>query len=140
MKFSKQLLLLMLLTLFLLTACKNSNCDNQNPIFENNDMSSGIYKAELIKQISENGIQNLSFWFDGYQEKQGKEYIIVKIKGENLCTKGMFKVENWGKLSGIQSTKGEGYRGAELEGFLFGVEKDSQHTELIFKNVIKIID
>jgi hypothetical protein len=131
---------MLLLMIIATVSCDRPNCENSNLIFDKYDIYSEEYKTELLSQIKINGQNNLTYWFDNYVEKDGEEYIIVKIQNDSLCAKGVIKVDDWYKIEGIKRTKGKGYVGAELKGLTFNVEKKSDNIEFIYKGITGIVD
>lgn len=121
-------------------SCDRPNCENKNPIFDKYDVNSTEYKMELINQINSFGQENLNYWFDSYMKENEKEYIVVNIQNKYLCAKGMIMVNDWNKIEGIKKTKGKGYVGAKLKGLTFNIEKDVNTIELIYKDIIRIVD
>jgi len=95
---------------------------------------------ELIKQINKFGQENLSYWFDSYIKKNDKEYIVVHIQNQSLCVKGMVLVNDWNKIAGIKKKEGKGYVGAKLKGLTFNIQKDGNKIELIYKDIVRIVD
>ncbi|MDY0282023.1 MAG: hypothetical protein RBR35_15840 [Salinivirgaceae bacterium] len=135
-----KLMTLILLVILTAVSCDRPNCHNKNPIFEKYEISSVDYKTELIQQIEKIGQQNLTFWFESYIKENEKEYIIVNIQHDSLCAKGKILVNDWNKIEGIRRTNGQSYSGAELQGLTFNVEKDSNKIELVYNDLIRIVD
>ena len=133
------LFVLLIIPIFVLSSCSRMECENNNPVFDQFSIDSEEYKTELLKQIDLHG-NNIKYWFDRYAEENGKEYIIVRIRNNSICARGMLHVKDWNKIEGIRKTKGMGYRGAKLKGLTFIAEKDSMRTELVFKGLNRIID
>lgn len=127
-------------TLVLLISCDRPDCTNSNPVFAQFPPHSGEYRNELAKQLASRDQNDLRYWFESYEVKDGKEYINVYIQGGGLCSKGFVLVDGWEGLEGIRKTKGMGYRGAELRGFEMDIREDSSRAEFVFKHVASIID
>jgi hypothetical protein len=137
----KTILIISTLVVFLTAvSCDRPACDNKNPIFDNYDINSVEYKAELIKQIEKIGHENLSYWLESYTAENEKEYIVVYIQNDSLCAKGKILVTDWKKIEGIRRTKGGSYRGAKLKGLTFRIENDSNSIELIYEGLTRIVD
>jgi hypothetical protein len=138
----KKINILGLLVILILTSvsCNRPTCNNKNPIFDKYEIKSKAYKIELIQQIEAIGQQNLRYWFESYLIENEKEYIRVNIQNDSLCAKGQILVNDWHKIEGIKRTKGKGYSGAELIGLTFKIEKDSNTIDIVYKDLIKIID
>ncbi|MEO1049371.1 MAG: hypothetical protein AAFX87_02020 [Bacteroidota bacterium] len=133
-------LLVLLIFTFILTSCDRPECKNTNPIFDANSFESNIYKKELIKEIDEIGKENLTYWLSDYSEQNGQEYVVIYIQGQELCAKGLIHVTDWKNMKGIRSTKGKGYRGAQLKDFDFEVTTEVESIAFEFKSLSSIID
>jgi hypothetical protein len=131
-----------LLTLIsLLLSCGKPACENKNTVFDQFTPETTEYKNELLKQLSLQKDKDLSYWFDRYQVKDNKEYILVDISGKDLCAKGFLLVTNWSDtMQELRNTKGEGYHGAKLDGLRIGIKIDEAQTELLLTEVGKIVD
>lgn len=121
-------------------ACNNSECENQNPIFDRESPSSNAYKAALLGEMEILGRDNLSFWVADYQEEAGLEYILVTVSGEKLCAKALVEVSDWQNMQGIKDAQAKGYRGAELEDFDFDVQRQGANIRFVFRSLGHIID
>lgn len=121
-------------------ACDRPVCFNENPVFDQSPPDSKMYKDELAYQLKQVDRTNLTYWFDKYEEKEGKEYIHVLIQGNGLCAKGVITVKEWNKLGKIRQTKGLGFRGAKLKKLCFDIYQDALVTEFIYRSIDAIID
>lgn len=132
--------LFLLIVIFIYTnSCNRPVCRNINPVFDKFTFDRKEYKSELARQIQSIGTENLSYWFDKYIKKGGKEYIVIHIQGRELCARGEIQVDNWGKISGMRREV-SGYRGAELRGLKIQIEQDSTGTNFVYDNIDRIID
>jgi hypothetical protein len=93
----------------------------------------------LAKQIKSIQAENLSYWYDKYLKKDGREYIVVYIQGQGLCAKGEIQVTDWSKITGMRKEI-SGYGGAKLEGLNFEIIQDSTGTNFLYKDVDRVID
>ena len=121
------------------SSCGRPGCTNTNTTFEKFMPGTNEYKSELAKQIQSIGSGNLSYWFDNYLMKDGKEFILVDIQGDALCAKGEIQVFDWNKIGGLRNEK-NGYRGSELKGLKIDTRQDSSGTSLIFQDIAGIVD
>ena len=136
-----KLKLFFVITVFIaIQSCDRPRCTNTNAVFDKNELNSKQYNDELVREIKKYKTQDITYWFKQYINENNKEYILVNIQNDSLCAVGKFKVVSWDKLEGVKQTKGVGYIGAQLKGFNFVVEKDSLKTELVYKNIDKILD
>lgn len=133
------------LTIFCLitfiVSCGRPTCNNTNTIFDTYSPETKIYKDELVKQLSNIDKSKLSYWMEGYQEKNNSQYLHVRIQGDGLCAKTILTLN--GKQEGLEEiikNKGIGYRGAKLKDLKFRIRKDSTSTEFIFEEIYKVID
>jgi hypothetical protein len=125
----------------MMLACDRPQCTNSNPVFDGNPPVSAIYKDELLKQIDAEGENNLSYWLERYEERDGKAYLQFSVQGDGLCAVADVLVKEWDeKIAGIKRTKGMSYSGAEIKGLKFTVKRDSAHTELVYQSLDAIID
>jgi len=128
------------IVVFILTSCDRPECENTNPIFNSNSIESNTYKKELSKEIDRIGKENLTYWLSEYSEQDGQEYIVIQIQGEGLCAKGLIHVTDWKNMKGIKSSKGKGYRGAQLKGFDFDIISEGKSIIFEFNKLGRIID
>lgn len=130
------------ITIFIITlACDRPQCTNSNPVFEDNPVTSKIYKDELLKMIVAESESNFTYWLKGYEERDGKTYLQFNVQGGKLCAVADVLVKEWDEnTAGIARTKGMSYSGAEIKGLKFTVKKDSAHTELVYQSLDAIID
>lgn len=126
--------------IMLITSCNRPLCNNANSVFDTFSPEAKEYKQALASQLQSPGNKVVSYWFDKYEVKDNKDYIMVYVQGEDLCAKGLILVKDWKKLEGIRRTQGRGYEGAELKGLQLDITTDSAGTELILKDVTSIID
>jgi hypothetical protein len=120
-------------------SCDKPECKNTNPVFSNFTPDTKEYKNELANQIKNIGAENLSYWHSGYVKKDTAEYILVFMQGKDLCAVGELQVRDWQKISGMRRDV-SGYRGSELKGLKFDIRQDSAGTNIVFKDVVSIID
>ncbi len=120
-------------------SCNRSECKNTNPTFDKFRPDTKEYKSELAKRLKSIGTNNLSYRFDKYLKKGGKEFIVIHIQGEEFCAKGEIQVNDWGKISGMRREI-SGYSGAELIGLKIEIKQDSLGTNFIYEDIDKIID
>ena len=122
-------------------SCKPEECKNTNPIFDTFLPENKDYKKELAIQLSLSNRDNLTYFLERYQEKNGQSYLHVMIKGDSLCAIGILSVsKEEPTLKDIIENKGKGYIGAELKNLKFKIQRDSTNTNFIFNGVDKIID
>ena len=131
---------LIILLCVIVTACKWPECVNKNPIFDQHDPSSEIYREALIEKIQELGQDDFGYWFDSYVEEDGKEYIWVKMQTHGLCAKAKMRVLNWYKIENIKENKGKGYSNAQLIGLRFEIKRDSLNSELVYESILFTVD
>ncbi len=122
------------------SSCRTNNCENKNPVFNKFVAGSKEYQDELAKQVQAVGLSNFTYSFEKYFQKDGKDFIVVSMKGPGLCAKGEMVVQNWGKMQGINAANGAGYRGAQLAGLRYEITHDSLSTRFIYKGVERVID
>jgi len=122
-------------------SCDSPECNNTNPIFSKYAPSSPEYKKELIAQLRNADLHELSYWFVQYVEDSGEEYLQFSIQGEGICAMGLVKVETWSdKVANIKRVKGRSYEGAKFKGLSFALEERGDEIELIYKDFDRMID
>tara|TARA_R110002073_G_scaffold14554_2_gene59358 strand:+ start:40490 stop:40909 length:420 start_codon:yes stop_codon:yes gene_type:complete len=130
-----------LFILFLgVVSCDRPNCNNENPVFENNDPESKVYKDELVKQLKNIDQAELTYWLQKYEERNKKEFLYFHIQGGSLCATIILTIHEWEKLEDVREKKGVSYRGAEFTKLKFETRKDSLSTEFIYRSFDRIID
>jgi hypothetical protein len=134
------ILILLLLPALFLDACDRPECRNTNAVFDRFTPESKEYKAELAKQVQRIGAGKLRYWYDGYREEGGHEYIIANIQGNGLCAKGELLVTDWAGIEGLRGAEANGYEGAELSGLRLAITEDAGGAAFIFKGLDSIID
>lgn len=140
MKSNQIKLLTIAFTLVFITSCDRPVCKNTNTVFDRFSPETKEYKDELVKQLKQVDNSKLSYWLDKYQETDTQELLYISIQGDGLCAKGVVTVKQWNKIEGIKRTKGKGYIGAKLKNLKLDIYQDSANTELIYKDVDRIID
>lgn len=136
---AKSFSLFLLMTIISAISCDKSQCNNTNETFNKFPPDSKEYTSELARQISSIGPENLSYWFDKYLKKEGKEFIVVQINGDKLCAEAQLEVKDWSKISGMRREI-SGYHGAQLKGLTIDIHQDSTGTNLMYKDVYEVID
>lgn len=129
-----------LLLMILISACDRPSCTNNNPIFDQFDFHASEYQAELQNQLSSRNPRDVRFWLADFREEGESAYLIVYIQADELCAKGLIKINEWHKLENIRKTKGKGYFGAELRGLSLMISGDPNNPELVYQDLSKIID
>ena len=134
-------LLFNLILLLGFVSCDRPDCNNENPIFENNIPDSKIYKDELVNQLNKIDQSKLTYWLQKYDDQNGKESLYFHIQGDGLCAILNLTIYNdWNKLENVRERKGIGRRGAEFTNLKFEIIKDSLSTEFVYKTFDRIID
>ena len=130
----------LILSILFLGSCNRPNCENTNSVFDSNSIETNTYKKELVKEMARVGKENLTYWLSNYTEQNGKEFIIVNIKGNGLCAKGLLQVNDWKNIEGIKRAKGVSYKGAELKGLTFDIITNAESIDFIYNNIERIVD
>lgn len=127
-------------SLIFVFSCNRSE-EKQNPIFEKSLPDSKIYKDELLKQMVSAEQIPISYYFNSYEEKDGKEYLDISIEGKSLEANMLLLVKEWDEnLKPIKEFKGKGYGGSEMANLKFEVLQDSTTTEFVYVSVDEIVD
>jgi hypothetical protein len=122
-------------------SCDNTDCVNDNPIFEQYSIESIEYQKELVRQLQESNPDDLKFWLEGYTETGGKNYLRLKIHGRTICAVGLFLADGTYRVDQVLKNKGVGYSGARLLGVEYSfMPSNESEKALVLKNVRDIID
>lgn len=135
-----RLLLCFVLLALVLMGCNSSECDNYNPVFDENEITSRAYIEELQDQLSTQKPEDLSFWLADYIKTDDGEHILVIVKGSGLCAKAQLLVTDWSKMQGIRENEAHGYKGAELVGLQFRFHLDENEAYLSYENIEHTLD
>jgi len=122
-----------------LTACNNVKDNTSNSVFEKFSPSTKEYKNELATKLKLNP-KGLLYTLNKFVENDGKEYLDIKVKGDDFEATGLVLVNNWNKLEGIKRTKGQSYGGAELKGLKLDIQENSSGANLVYNDLEKIVD
>jgi hypothetical protein len=123
-----------------LVYCDRPKCTNDNPIFEQNQPESQIYKEELAKCLKEVDQTKLRYWLQKYEEKNGNEYLYFYVQGDGLCARIMLTMNNWERLEDLRKVKGMGYINAKFTKLQYEIRQSTDKTEFIYKSYHEIID
>lgn len=130
-----------LITIIILTSCTtNKDCQNNNPVFTKNAPGSKAYNDELTRQIALKDNDDITYSILNYEEKDGKEFLHIKVEADDLCATAVMVMTNWNKLEDVKRTKGKGYIGAKLENLTFDVLVTADKTELRYNNLDRVTD
>ncbi len=136
-----RIVLLLVLGAFLLNGgCRSPKCTCHDPVLNASRPDSEAYTLRLANLLEATDQTTLSFWFTGYEEKEGNESMIFRVKGETLCAEMRLRVEDWTMLNDLRSRKGVSYRGAEFVNLQYDIRRDSSGTAFIFRKFDRIID
>jgi hypothetical protein len=130
-----------LVTVFL-GACDRPECHNTDPIFEQNDPHTQVYKAQLVTRLKQVAPDQLRYWVHTWEDRDGEQFFVVYVQGDDLCAQAVLTVPPEKRSTQMRrnSSNAGGSRGAEIEGLQYDIVQDSAHTELIFRGCTNIID
>ena len=129
-----------LISLSFIVSCNTTEA-KQNPVFEKSLPDSSVYKEELVRQLKVADKSKLSYYFDSYEEIDGKEYLNITIEGENLYAHTLMLVKNWDEtLKPIQEFKGKGYGGGEIVNLKYEILKNPTGIEFVYLSADEIAD
>jgi hypothetical protein len=87
--------------------------------------------------MQQSGQDRLRYWFNQYEKRDNKEYILVHVQGDSLCAMGEVLVQNWDKIQGLRG--GAGYSGAELSGLRLAIAEQEEDV-LVYRGLERILD
>jgi len=126
--------------LFLAVSCNNKEV-KENPVFATHLPETKQYKDEVVKQLASADKSKLIYYFDSYEEIDGKNYLHVSIEGDNLKAIVPMLVKEWDlTLQPIKEFKGKGYGGGELVNLKYEIVQDSTTTEFVYVSATEILD
>lgn len=132
---------LVLVSFFVIAFSCNETEVKPNQVFENYLPETKEYKDELVKQLDTIDKSKLTYYFDSYEEIDGKDYLHVTIEGKNLKANTLLLVKNWDiALQPIKEFKGKGYGGAELVNLKFDVLQTPENTEFVYAGAEELLD
>ena len=129
--------ILLFLPIFLI-ACDKPACENKNSVFDKNAIGSAVYNAELKKQMDTR--QDVDYWIEGYEAKDGRHYILVEIQAKDMCARALMDITENKRLTQFKNGKGAGYDGAEIRGLKYRTENSGNGETFILEDVERIID
>lgn len=131
---------ILLLSALFIASCDRPDCENTNPVFDDNSPDSRVYKNELVSQLKSLDEGKLTFWLKSYEEINGSEYLYFYVQGDGLCAVMEMTMENWDGLELVREKKGVSYRGAEFRGLKYEVKLSDEETQFIYRSHDRIID
>ena len=131
---------MVLLLSLLLYSCDMPHCNNTNHIFNKYSPYDNEYKAELARQISTIGRDNIKYWIDKYSVRDRVEYMSVFIQADGLCAVGIFDITSDSKMEYFKKVKGLGYSGAGLKGLKYRIDSANGNYNFVYEDVSLLID
>jgi hypothetical protein len=127
-----------------LNACARPECHNTNPVFDQHAPESEVYKEELIGRLQKLEADDLRWWVDTYEGRDGEVFVHFFVQGGDLCAKAVMTVlPDLGKRSYRKKgnwKNGYGAHGAEVIGLKYDVVRKSGNTELVYHGWDRMID
>ncbi|MES2478189.1 MAG: hypothetical protein V4561_03830 [Bacteroidota bacterium] len=132
---------LLSMSLFFFACSHQKVCRNANPVLNEKDYNTVIYKKAIREALETIPKNSVSYYLNHYFIKDGNEYLVADIKSKNLlCAKAEFLVNPGVFLSDIRKTNGMGYSGAKLNGLQFESKQKADTIILIINKIESIID
>jgi hypothetical protein len=128
--------------LFCLTliSCSYIPVVNKEPVFNNFKPESKEYRNKLAQIIRSNP-DDLTYVFEKYIQKNGSDYLEIKVYGDEIAATAMVLVEQKrSSVNGIIEKKGMAYGGAELYGLELDIIDTSNGATFVFNDLDFIID
>ena len=135
--------ILVIIIYFLITYHFRPDCKNTNPIFDKYPYTDKEYKMELAKQLKLTDSTKCYYYVRKYLEKNNRQYLVVDIVGGNICTKGLFDMTDIfkeGHFQQFQNNKGNGWGGAELDGFKYKIDITADTINFVAMSLKRFID
>lgn len=99
-----------------------------------------MYKAELAHQLRLVNKTKLTYWFNGYKERDGIPSLWFVVKGDGLCATLILEADQDGKMGPLIRKKGVSYRGAEFVDLQFDIRQQNGKTGFVFRDYRMVID
>jgi hypothetical protein len=128
------------ISLLVLTACDGPACETRNSFLQQAPMNSTQYNLEIARMINTADSGTVRYFFEEYKRIEDNDFILVEVHTLSGCALGRFTVENNKGLETLIEKEGKGYRGAELKGFDFTINGDSEPMYLVCNGVDGIVD
>ena len=128
--------------LFCLTliSCSYVPVVNKEPLFNNFKPESKEYRNKLAGIIRSNS-NDLTYVFERYIQKNGSDYLEIKVYGDEIAATAMVLVEQKrNSVNGIIEKKGIAYGGAELYGLELDIIDTPNGATFVFNDLDFIID
>jgi len=123
-----------------LISCSYIPVVNKEPVFTNFKPESKEYRNKLAEIIRSNQ-DDLTYVFERYIQKNGSDYLEIKVYGDDIAATAMVLVEQKGNsVDEIVEKKGVSYRGAELFGLELDVIDTPNGATFVYKDLDFIID
>ena len=129
-----------LLVAVLMVGCLSRECNTSNTFLQQAQINSTPYNLEVARMVNSSDSNSVSYYFSDYRKIDGVDYILVEVHGNEGCALGRFTVKEAGGLAPLIETEGKGYGGAELKGFTFTIDGNSEPMPLVFTGVSSVID
>lgn len=121
------------------SSCRSSKCEVTNEIFLSTPIESQKYVEELEKQLLKTS--DVSYWVEDYKRINGKDLLLISIKGEGLCAEGLLFVQNSPELQDVVYKKAESYRGAQILGLDYAFKQfNDGNYYMLYKTHESLID
>lgn len=127
--------------MLLLTSCGTADCENTNPILQNNSPESAEYKAELGRILQNADQSKVNYFFISYSQQEDARSMMVSVEGPEICAKMKVEFEDFQKgAEAIIEKKGDSFAGAQLQNLQYAIRKDSLDTKFVFISLTSIND
>jgi len=136
LKFGRALVFAILLA----ASCHTPECDNQNPVFNDNKPTSKIYKDELVRVMKKDSV-GIRFFVGRLYELQNQRQFYVKVKSDSICATMVLNVKRYGpELQQFVKVKGMSYGNAEISNLKFDIVQGKDSTDFVYKSLDGFID
>ena len=128
----------------LLLGCARPECQNTNPVFDQHAPGSEVYTEELLDQLQKRDPNDVRWWVDTYEGRNGAVFIHFFVQGGDLCAKAVMTIppdrEKKHREKKGNWKNGFGAHGAEVIGLKYDVVRTDGKTELVFRGWDRMID
>jgi len=106
-------------SLVFVISCWKPSCETDNKILLNSDPRSEEYHNELRNLMKNIDSEQFRFWIVSYYTEKDLDFLIIDIRGTNICAKGYLLIEGSSSLQNVIDKRAVSYKGAEISGLKY---------------------
>ena len=130
----------LIIIILLYASCDRPRCEIRNEIFKTHQPQDAVYQQELARVIERNGKDAFSYWIAGYDEHNGRQYMLANIQSDSVCAIAVLDITDVERLEQFKSVKAVSYVGAGLSNLEYEIVNTDSGMRFVYKDVGWIID